>query len=72
VCDLDQSQGLGGVRRVPIRAEREGLGMTPNRLSSPRHILVINDTVAILELFTALLEDAGYRSRWIAPRARSR
>ena len=26
-----------------------------------KHILVINDTVAILELFTALLEDEGYR-----------
>jgi len=26
-----------------------------------RHIFVINDTVAILELFTALLEDEGYR-----------
>jgi CheY-like chemotaxis protein len=27
----------------------------------PKHILVINDTVAILELFTALLEDEGFR-----------
>jgi CheY-like chemotaxis protein len=26
-----------------------------------KHILVINDTIAILELFTALLEDEGYR-----------
>ena len=26
-----------------------------------RHIFVINDTIAILELFTALLEDEGYR-----------
>jgi two-component system, OmpR family, response regulator VanR len=26
-----------------------------------KHILVINDTVAILELFRALLEDEGYR-----------
>ena len=26
-----------------------------------KHIFVINDTVAILELFTALLEDEGYR-----------
>lgn len=25
------------------------------------HVLVINDTVAILDLFTALLEDEGYR-----------
>ena len=27
----------------------------------PRHILVINDTVAILELFRSLLEEEGYR-----------
>ena len=27
----------------------------------PKHILVINDTVAILELFRTLLEDEGYR-----------
>ena len=27
----------------------------------PRHILVINDTVAILELFRAILEDEGYQ-----------
>jgi CheY-like chemotaxis protein len=26
-----------------------------------RHILVVNDTVSILELFTVLLEDEGYR-----------
>src|SRR5215216_490592 len=26
-----------------------------------KHILVINDTVAILELFTALLEEEGFR-----------
>jgi CheY-like chemotaxis protein len=29
--------------------------------AAPRHILVINDTVAILELFRTLLEDEGYR-----------
>ncbi len=27
----------------------------------PRHIFVINDTVSILELFQALLEEEGYR-----------
>ena len=27
----------------------------------PKHILVINDTVAILELFRTLLEEEGYR-----------
>lgn len=27
----------------------------------PRHILVVNDTVAILELFRAILEDEGYQ-----------
>jgi CheY-like chemotaxis protein len=29
--------------------------------SSPKHILVINDTVAILDLFRTLLEEEGYR-----------
>jgi putative two-component system response regulator len=29
--------------------------------SDRKHILVINDTVAILELFTTLLEEEGYR-----------
>jgi CheY-like chemotaxis protein len=29
--------------------------------SEQKHILVVNDTVAILELFTVLLEDEGYR-----------
>jgi CheY-like chemotaxis protein len=29
--------------------------------AAPRHILVINDTVAILELFRTLLEEEGYR-----------
>ena len=35
--------------------------MAADRSSSRKHILVINDTVAILELFTALLEDEGYQ-----------
>ena len=30
-------------------------------IAAPRHILVINDTVAILELFRTLLEEEGYR-----------
>jgi CheY-like chemotaxis protein len=29
--------------------------------SEQQHILVVNDTVAILDLFTALLEDEGYQ-----------
>jgi CheY-like chemotaxis protein len=29
--------------------------------SEQKHILVVNDTVAILDLFTVLLEDEGYR-----------
>ena len=33
----------------------------PDRAPTPKHILVINDTQAILELFTVLLEDEGYR-----------
>jgi CheY-like chemotaxis protein len=32
-----------------------------NADTSPKHILVINDTVAILELFRAMLEEEGYR-----------
>lgn len=32
-----------------------------NSQAEPKHIFVINDTVAILELFRALLEDEGYR-----------
>lgn len=35
--------------------------MAKSEIPPPRHILVINDTVAILELFRALLEDEGYR-----------
>jgi CheY-like chemotaxis protein len=38
-------------------AETNKVGHEPR----PKHILVINDTVAILELFTALLEDEGFR-----------
>jgi CheY-like chemotaxis protein len=35
--------------------------MAPDRRPTPKHILVINDTPAILELFTALLTDENYR-----------
>ena len=35
--------------------------MVNSRNHNQKHIFVINDTVAILELFTALLEDEGYR-----------
>jgi CheY-like chemotaxis protein len=35
--------------------------MPDSRQQPPAHVLVINDTAAILELFTALLEDEGYR-----------
>ena len=37
----------------------ESVAKTGNQ--SQKHIFVINDTIAILELFTALLEDEGYR-----------
>jgi CheY-like chemotaxis protein len=36
-------------------------GATVTEDANRPHVLVINDTVAILELFTALLEDEGYR-----------
>jgi CheY-like chemotaxis protein len=35
--------------------------MAPNRQPTSKHLLIINDTPAILELFTALLEEEGYR-----------
>jgi CheY-like chemotaxis protein len=34
---------------------------TGNQDQNQKHIFVINDTIAILELFTALLEEEGYR-----------
>lgn len=38
-----------------------GKGVAKSGNQSQKHIFVINDTIAILELFTALLEDEGYR-----------
>ena len=38
-----------------------GNGVVKSRNHKQKHIFVINDTVAILELFTALLQDEGYR-----------
>ena len=38
-----------------------GTGVAKSGNQSQKHIFVINDTIAILELFTALLEDEGYR-----------
>ena len=38
-----------------------GSGVAETGNQKQKHIFVINDTVAILELFTALLEDEGYR-----------
>jgi CheY-like chemotaxis protein len=38
-----------------------GVAKTGNLQVQQKHIFVINDTIAILELFTALLEDEGYR-----------
>ena len=39
----------------------QGVAKTGNLQEQQKHIFVINDTIAILELFTALLEDEGYR-----------
>jgi CheY-like chemotaxis protein len=36
-------------------------GVTTGRCQEREHIFVINDTVAILELFTTLLEEEGFR-----------
>ena len=38
-----------------------GKGVAKTGHQDQKHIFVINDTIAILELFTALLEDEGYR-----------
>jgi CheY-like chemotaxis protein len=38
-----------------------GKGVAKTGSQNQKHIFVINDTIAILELFTALLEDEGYR-----------
>jgi CheY-like chemotaxis protein len=38
-----------------------GTGVAKTGNHNQKHIFVINDTIAILELFTALLEDEGYR-----------
>jgi hypothetical protein len=38
-----------------------GKGVAKTGNQNQKHIFVINDTIAILELFTALLEDEGYR-----------
>jgi hypothetical protein len=44
------------------RVEAEsGKGVAKTGHQDQKHIFVINDTIAILELFTALLEDEGYR-----------
>ena len=45
----------GGIGSVP------GKGVAKTGNQQQKHIFVINDTIAILELFTALLEDEGYR-----------
>src|SRR5215208_4046873 len=39
----------------------KGVAKTENQQEPQKHIFVINDTIAILELFTALLQDEGYR-----------
>ncbi|MGH2615694.1 MAG: response regulator [Thermomicrobiales bacterium] len=41
--------------------DRGGKRVSEAGNQNPKHILVINDTVAILELFQAMLEDEGYR-----------
>ena len=38
-----------------------GTSVAKTQNQQQKHIFVINDTIAILELFTALLEDEGYR-----------
>ncbi len=52
---LQVSALAGGIGSVP------GKGVAKTGNQQQKHIFVINDTIAILELFTALLEDEGYR-----------
>jgi CheY-like chemotaxis protein len=53
---------LARVRSGGIESEPgKGVAKTGNLQVQQKHIFVINDTIAILELFTALLEDEGYR-----------
>ena len=47
--------------RDNITAGGVGPGEIVAQRSEQKHILVVNDTVAILDLFTVLLEDEGYR-----------
>ncbi len=48
-CEILGKQGRGGESVVKAGDQ------------TPKHILVVNDTVGILELFRALLEEEGYR-----------
>jgi CheY-like chemotaxis protein len=51
-------------RRLSVLIESElgrGVAKSGSLQEQHKHIFVINDTIAILELFTALLEDEGYR-----------
>ena len=50
-------------RRIGRRLAKEWSALTPARTETRerKHILVINDTVGILLLFTTLLEEEGYR-----------
>ena len=50
------------VRRLSELIESgSGKGLAKTGNQQQKHIFVINDTIAILELFTSLLEDEGYR-----------
>jgi CheY-like chemotaxis protein len=46
-----------------LSADHNGGGAMSSgaKREQPRHVLVVNDTVAILELFQAILEEEGYR-----------
>ena len=46
------------------------MGMAKTGKQNLKHIFVINDTIAILELFTALLKDEATGSRPTASRSR--
>src|SRR5690348_1954087 len=58
-------QNRGGFRIVPRGGDRYALSMrahTPQDAAHPpTHVLVMDDTPALLDLFQELLEDEGYR-----------
>jgi CheY-like chemotaxis protein len=56
-----QREHVIAIERAHVIEAGSGKDVAKSGNQSQKHIFVINDTIAILELFTALLEDEGYR-----------